>query len=230
MFVAGGPAYSGTTLLALLLNQGDLVCLDEPDFEKPAQRHRGVAFLRRLFPDHALPPEPTTGLDYEQAFTLARACERAIAPKVLGLKTCDWPFLAFADLARRERAPVIAIVRDIRDALVRPLPEWLTEASLNQRYRMIWERRDSFDVLLRYEDLVSDPELACRRLSAALGHPVYARTRWNAAEVHAPMLKAERHRLLLSGQISAERIGIWRRQAHAYSAETHETARWMGYE
>ena len=31
MFLVGGPAFSGTTLLGHLLNQGDLVCLDEPD-------------------------------------------------------------------------------------------------------------------------------------------------------------------------------------------------------
>ena len=46
MFLAGGPAFSGTTLLALLLNQGDLVCLDQPDFHKPEQRHRGIPILQ----------------------------------------------------------------------------------------------------------------------------------------------------------------------------------------
>jgi hypothetical protein len=37
MFLAGGPAFNLTRLLALLLNQGSLVCLDEPNFrEVPA--------------------------------------------------------------------------------------------------------------------------------------------------------------------------------------------------
>ena len=33
MFLVGGPAFSGTILLALMLNQGDIVCLGEPDFQ-----------------------------------------------------------------------------------------------------------------------------------------------------------------------------------------------------
>jgi hypothetical protein len=49
-FLVGGPAFSGTTLLALLLNQPGVVCLDEPDFEKPAQAHRGLPVLQRRFP------------------------------------------------------------------------------------------------------------------------------------------------------------------------------------
>ena len=58
MFLVGGPAFSGTTLLAHLLNQGDLVCLDEPDFHDPAQSHRGIPLLRTLFPDRSFPDPP----------------------------------------------------------------------------------------------------------------------------------------------------------------------------
>ena len=50
MFLIGGPAFSGTTLLSLLLNQGTTVCLDEPDFHNPEQGHRGIPFLQTLFP------------------------------------------------------------------------------------------------------------------------------------------------------------------------------------
>ena len=58
MFLVGGPAFSGTTLLALLVSRGDLLCLDEPDFHDPKQSHRGIPYLQELFPDRLFPEPP----------------------------------------------------------------------------------------------------------------------------------------------------------------------------
>jgi hypothetical protein len=43
------------------------------------------------------------------------------------------------------------------------------------------------------------------------------------------MLKLERHDLLTSGTVSTERVGLWRADPSRFSAESHETARLMGY-
>jgi hypothetical protein len=230
MFLAGGPAFSGTTLLALLLNQGDLVCLDEPDFGKPDQAHRGVPVLESLFPGTVFPRLPRESLPVEGAFEFMRECARVIRPKVLGMKTCNYEFVAFARLFRQSGFPVVAIVRDIRDALVNPLPEWCTETDLVDRYRLIWRNLDLADAWVRYEDLVTDPEAAMRALSPALGCDLAAPRSWGADAVHGAMMKLPRHALLRSGSISAARVGLWRESGKRFSPETHETARMMGYD
>lgn len=229
MFLIGGPAFSGTTLLTLLLNQGDLVCLDEPDFEKPEQSHRGIPLLRRLFPDRVFPDPPGRRLDDEETLRFTEDCARAIHPLRLGVKTCDHTFVSWARLYRQRGWPVIAIVRDIRDALVRELPEWVTEPSLNASYRLIWNEIESFDLWLRYEDLVADPESTLARVAPVLSCELRAPSSWGRDRVHPTMLKLERHELLESGRISRARVGLWRTSPRRFSAETHETAALMGY-
>ena len=229
MFLIGGPAFSGTTLLALLLNQGDLVCLDEPDFDRPEQSHRGVPVLRRLFPDRVFPDPPPRRLDADESFRFIEECARAIEPFRLGVKTCDRPFVELARRYRTSGRPVIAIVRDIRDALVRELPEWVTEQSLNASYRLIWRELGGFDLWLRYEDLVADPEAALARIAPVLASTLRAPRAWTGDDVHPTMLKLDRHALLQTGAISRERVGVWKTARRSFTPETHETARLMGY-
>ena len=50
MFLIGGPAYCGTTLLTLMLNQDGVTCLNEPDFHNPEQSHNGLPVLQQLYP------------------------------------------------------------------------------------------------------------------------------------------------------------------------------------
>jgi hypothetical protein len=230
VFLVGGPAFSGTTLLSLLMNQGDLVCLDEPDLHDPAQRHRGIPFLQRLFPECKLPDPPERQLTWDEATQLLEECERAIRPRDLGMKTCDGVFLGYAAEYRRRGYPVVCIVRDIRDALVRPLPPWLSEERLNHHYRLVWGHADAFDAVVRYEHLVSDPPGTMRRVGEALGRPLDTVSEWPSDRVHPHMLKAERHQLLRSGSISSDRVGVWRTASRSFSSETHETAALMGYE
>jgi hypothetical protein len=229
IFLIGGPAFSGTTLLAVLLNQHGLVCLDEPDFEDPDQSHRGIPLLRSLFPDRIFPDPPGRPLDSEEQLRLVEQCAQAIAPLRLGVKTCDRKFVEHARQYRRAGYPVIAIVRDIRDALVRALPPWETEENLNFSYRLVWGEIETFDLWLRYEDLVAGPEAALAPIGTLLGTPSLACRSWPPERVNAMMLKLDRHELLLSGRISTERVGIWRKAGRRFEAETHETARIMGY-
>ena len=147
MFLIGGPVFSGTTLLALLLNQGSLVCLDEPDLHDPAQVHRGIPFLQELFPAAVLPVHPGRRLTYEEATGLIERCERAIRARVSGI----------------------------------------------------------------------------------IGHPLKGREVWSPDQVHSHMLKLDRHDLLKLGRISDSRVGVWRIARSELSAQTHETARLMGY-
>jgi hypothetical protein len=229
MFLIGGPAFSGTTLLAHLLNQGEVVCLDEPDFHNPEQAHRGVPVLRALFPDRALPDPPARPLGPKETFWFIETCARAIPDLQLGVKTCDTTFLDLVPFYRRAGYPVIAIVRDIRDALVRELPEWSTESALVTSYRQIWSEIESFDLWLRYEDLVADPDAALARISAVLSCTLTAPGAWDPKAVHAAMLKLDRHELLNEGRVSRERVGIWRTSGRRFAAATHETAGLMGY-
>ena len=230
MFLAGGPAFSGTTLLALLLDQGELVCLDEPDFHNPAQSHRGVPVLQARFPDRVFPPPSAHRLDWEETFRFIGACSAAIAPARLGVKTCDRPFIELAQRYRRAGYPVIAIVRDVRDALVRDLPPWVTEESLNGWYRHIWSTIDTFALWLRYEDLVADPAAALARIAPVLGVELRAPAAWDATRIHPSLLKLDRHTLLESGRVSRERVGLWRTCGRRFSDESHATARLMGYD
>jgi hypothetical protein len=229
-FLVGGPAYSGTTLLALLCNQAGMVCLDEPDFEDPAQAHRGVPVLRALYPDAAIPDPPDTALTRDQAFVFMLRCAGAIHPTALGIKTCDRRFVEFADRFRARKLPVVAIVRDIRDALVRPLPEWLTEAHLNAYYRLVWEYREFTSTWIRYESLVLEPEETLRIVADALHYDGTMKTTWDADNVPGAMIKNhERHALLRTGAIARTRIGLGRSSGMEFSPETLETASMMGY-
>ena len=229
MFLAGGPAFSGTTLLAHLLNQGNLLCLDEPDFEKRGQDHRGLYVLQQLYPAARFPPRPPGKLSYVGAFRWTRAIEKCIPPINLGTKTCDWDFLRYALIYRAHRLPVIAIIRDIRDALVRPLPPWMDEAGLNKRYRLIWHFRPLYNVCLRYEDLVQQPERELVKLARVLRQPLIALHAWDPMSVHAPMLKLDRHALLTTGALATNRVGIWKQSDYPFSAQTLETATLMKY-
>lgn len=107
-FLVGGTAFSGTTLLTLLLNQPGIVCLDEPDFQKPEQHHRGIAVPQRLVPDAALPAPPNRALSFGTGLRpVPSLCHRGFPDMArvqdLQLRLCGlWRHL-----------------RDIRDVLMR---------------------------------------------------------------------------------------------------------------
>jgi hypothetical protein len=231
MFLVGGPAFSGKTLLAHLLNQGNVVCLDEPDLHDPAQRHRGIEFLRTLFPDAALPEPPVNALTYAEAVALLGECQSALRPRRLGMKTAGRIFLEYARVYRRLGQPTIVLVRDVRDALAETaLPVWIAgEAALSAEYRLVWENRDLADLCLRYEDLVADPGAVLGRIGDLLGERLTAPSTWDPGSVHSTMFKLDRHELLRSGRISTDRVGVWASSGNAFARETHETARLMGY-
>ena len=229
MFLVGGPPFSGTTLLAHLLNQGDLVCLDEPDFHNPEQSHRGIPVLRSLFPDRSFPDPPGKPLDPDETFRFVELCDRAIPEKRLGVKTCDTVFLDLVPPYRRAGYPVIAIVRDIRDALVRDLPEWLSEEGLVESYRRVWSEIDSFDVWLRYEELVADPGAGLAKVSPVLSRTLRTPRNWDPRSVPSEMFKLDRHDRLRGGRIEQDRVGIWRTARRGFASEAHETAALMGY-
>jgi hypothetical protein len=228
-FLVGGSAFSGTTLLTLLLNQPGMVCLDEPDFQKPEQRHRGMPMLHRLVPDSVLPTPPDRRLSYEEAFDLFRVYAAAASPTRLGFKTCNYDFVAFAGLFRDAGLPVVAIVRDIRDVLVRSPDDQQTEHGLNRSFRFVWNNLGVARTWIRYEDLVRDATGTMSRVMSALAYDGEVRLQWEPSAVGADMLKYPRHALLRSGAISSERVGLWRTAGVSFSAETLETARLMGY-
>ena len=94
----------------------------------------------------------------------------------------------------------------------------------------MWARRDTFDVWFHYEELVADPAGAMARISPVLGRTLSVKESWSSEDVHRPMLKSERHEMLMSGSISTSRVGIWREAGLTYLPETLETARLMGYD
>jgi hypothetical protein len=206
-----------------------MVCLDEPDFQKPEQRHRGIPVLQRLVPDAALPATPDRKLSYDEAFDLFRACAVAVSPTRLGFKTCNYDFVAFGALFRDAGLPVVAIVRDIRDVLMRPLRDGQTEHLLNRKFRFVWENLGVARTWVRYEDLVGATTETMTRVMSAVGHDGEARLEWAPNAVAEDMLKNERHDLLRLGSISSARVGLWRTSGATFSAETLETARMMGY-
>ena len=229
MFLIGGPPFSGTTLLAFLLNQGELVCLDEPDFHDPKQSHRGISLLKKLFPEKVFPAEPGHSLTFEETMALIAQCEAAIAPRKLGIKTCNENFTELAKLYRKSGYPVIAVLRDIRDALVNPLPEWATEADLNFYYRHIWEHLELYDLWIRYENLVQEPEKQLEQIGRVLRYSLKFVDQWDSETVPKAMIKLPRHHLLQSGRISKDRIGIWKNSGKTFSEDSHITAARMGY-
>ncbi|MDP9179503.1 MAG: sulfotransferase [Gemmatimonadota bacterium] len=231
MFLVGGTPFSGTTLLAHLLNQGDVVCLDEPDFHDSRQRHRGIPFLSRLFPDKAFPTQPERDLTYPEAVAVIERCEELIRPSTLGMKTAAWVFLEYAKIYRASGYPVIAVVRDIRDVLAgAPLPEWVGgEPGLNRAFRSIWMNLDLCDFWIRYEDLVTKPEEVFESLSTLLARDLEPVREWSAESVHDTMFKLDRHEMLRIGRISRTRVGIWKGSGRAFSDDTRMTAAMMGY-
>ena len=124
---------------------------------------------------------------------------------------------------------MIAIFRDIRDALVRPLPEGFTENGLNDHYRIVWKHRVMFDLWLRYEDLIADPDAAFARISRVLGRPLYTKRTWGEGDVIHHMLKLDKHELLKTLELSPSRVGIWKTSGKTFSRRSHDTARMMGY-
>lgn len=229
MFLVGGPAFSGTTLLAHLLNQDGIVCLDEPDFHDPEQNHRSIPVLETLFPDRRFPARPETKLAYPDAVKLIATCQDIVRPTRLGFKTANWIFIDYARIYRKSGYPVIAIIRDIRDALVTTLPDWITEKGLNKAYRLIWKNRQLYDLWFRYEDLVSDPGEVMAAISGVLGQAIGLKESWRPEQVHPEMVKLNRHRLLREGGIATSRVGVWRTSDKAFHRASHRTAAMMGY-
>lgn len=230
MFLLGGPAFSGKTLLAYLLNQDGIVCLDEPDFHDPEQSHRGIPVLEELFPDKKFPMPPERKLTYPEAVRLLRECQEIVSPSLLGMKTANWIFIDYARIYKKLGHQVIAMIRDIRDAMVEaPLPPWVTEKSLNAAYRMIWKNLKLYDLCLRYEDLVTKPEEVMSQISTTLRHPVRLKYTWSAESVPSVMLKLERHDMLNEGVIKTGRVGIWKTREKTWSRSTDKTAAMMGY-
>ena len=231
MFLIGGPAFSGKTLLAHLLNQGQIICLDEPDFHNPQQSHRGIPFLEDLFPGKRFPDRPKEALTYAEAVDLIQECERAISPYNLGIKTANWVFVEYAKIFNRLGFPVIALVRDIRDVLAEgPLPEWIGgEKGLEDRYGLIWRSREMCDLWLRYEDLVKDTEETIGKISKLLSCDLKVFYRWDPDSVHHTMLKLERHDMLKSGSLLKSRVGIWKNSNREFSSNIWKTAKMMGY-
>lgn len=231
MFLLGGPAFSGKTLLAHMLNQAQLVCLDEPDFHNPAQNHRGIPVLRTLFPDLVFPDQPDRVLTWEAAVTFIARCEEVIHPRRLGMKTAGRTFLEYASVYRSLGYPTLAVIRDIRDVLAEAsLPDWVGEQDLNREFRSIWAHLDLCRLWIRYEDLVTDPGSVMKRVSACLSCDLVVKARWNPGDVHFTMFKLDRHGMLRLGRISSERVGIWRQSGRAFSDETRATAEMMGYD
>lgn len=232
MFLIGGTAFSGKTLLAHLLNQGDVVCLDEPDFHNPAQRHRGIPVLSALFPEKSFPPLPQRELTCREAVEFIRQCEEVIRPSTLGMKTAGWVFLEYAKIYRESRYPVIAVIRDIRDVLAEgPLPEWVGgEPGLNTAFRSVWKNRDLYDLWIRYEDLVTKTGTVFEKLSSLLDCELTPAAGWSADSVPHTMIKLDRHDMLRTGKILPDRVGIWKTSGRAFSDETRMTAAMMGYE
>ncbi|MGH7801662.1 MAG: hypothetical protein ACREOW_13725 [Thermodesulfobacteriota bacterium] len=231
MFLIGGPAFSGKTLLAHLLNQGQIICLDEPDFHNPEQSHRGIPFLKRLFPGKNFPERPEKELTYKEAVDLIQECAKVISPYNLGVKTANWVFIEYAKIYNELSYPAIALVRDIRDVLAEgPLPEWVGgEEGLNDRYRLIWKSLKMFDLWLRYEDLVMNTEDVIYKISKLLSYDFEVLYRWNAESVHHTMFKLDRHDMLKSGTISKSKVAIWKTSDRKFSWNTWITAKMMGY-
>lgn len=232
MFLLGGTAFSGKTLLAHLLNQGRVVCLDEPDFHNPAQHHRGVPLLNALFPDKIFPVLPERALTYREAVAFIELCEDVIRPSTLGMKTAGSVFLEYAKEYRASGYPVVAVIRDIRDVLVEgPLPEWVgSEPGLNATFRSIWQNLAICDMWIRYEEFVTNPETVFENLSTLLGCELAPRATWSAESVQPTMFKLDRHEMLRTGRISRNRVGIWRSSGRVFSDDTRMTAAMMGYE
>lgn len=231
MFLLGGTAFSGKTLLAHLLNQGQIVCLDEPDFHDPAQRHRGIPVLRAMFPDKTFPDPVERDIPFSEAVAFIEKCQAVIRPSILGMKTAGWVFVEYARVYRASGHPVIAVIRDIRDVLTEaPLPDWVGgEPGLNRAFRSLWKNLDLCDLWIRYEDFVANPDEIFASVSRTLGCQLTRPSEWSAESVHHTMFKLGRHEMLRDGRISRDKVGIWKNSGRAFTEETMTTAAMMGY-
>jgi hypothetical protein len=229
-FLIGGPAYSGTTLLTLLLNAGPVTCLDEPDFGKPEQEHRNIPLLRRWFPDASFPDPPGRPLGPDEELAMIRDCAAALAPRILGVKTCGSGFLTMADRFQDAGLRVVGIVRDPRDTLVRDLTSGLGEEGFLAHCNEVWARRDRLDAVVRYEDLVREPEATLAQVVAALGLDIDPAVTWDPRSVPRAMFKGVRHDALAAGRITDERIGVWRQAGRPVSDHAQRVARRLGYD
>ena len=182
-------------------------------------------------PARDIPERTADALSYAEAFALMQRCERIIEPDHLGFKFCNRPFVEFSRLFRIAGLPVIAIIRDIRDALVRPLLPYINgEAGLAREYQHVWAHRSLYSAVIKYEDLVSESAETIAIVSATLGIALKDRSSWDPDEVSESMLyPQDRHGALKAGAIITDRTGIWRECGKTFSAETHELARNMGY-
>jgi hypothetical protein len=147
------------------------------------------------------------------------------------MKTAGSVFLEYAKIYRESGYPVIAVIRDIRDVLAEgPLPEWVGgEPGLNAKFRAVWKNLDLCDLWMRYEDLVTKTDSVFESLSSILGCELTPAISWSAESVHDSMLKLDRHDMLRTGRISADKIGIWKTSGRAFSDDTRVTAATMGY-
>lgn len=231
MFLIGGPPYCGTTLLTVMMNQEGVTCLNEPDFHDPDQSHNGLPVLQSRYPDVQFPERGGHEMAHAEAFELMTLCASLVGRDQLGFKFCGKTFVRFAALFQEAGLPAVAIVRDIRDALVRPLKSYINgEAGLVSQYRLVWENRSLFDTVIRYEDLVLDSESTLQAVSIALGFPLAERTSWNPEEISpAMMYPEERHSALKTGTVVRDRIDIWRKSGRCFSEATHHLAQEMGY-
>lgn len=211
------------------MNQEGIICLDEPDFHNPEQNHRGIPVLETLFPDEEFPARPEKKLSFPDAYRLIVQCQEIVRPFRLGTKTANWNFIKYARLYKRSGYPVIAIIRDIRDALVTPLPEWTSERKLNKAYRLIWKNLKFYDYWCRYEDLVMNPEDVMAEISRILRQKVELKRCWSPEHVYHGMIKLERHRLLEEGSIKTSRVGLWKNSGKTFHRISHRTAIMMGY-
>lgn len=228
-FLIGGPAFSGTTLLTLLLDVDGVVCLDEPDFGKPEQEHRNIPLLRRRFPTLDFPDPARRPLTADEELAAIRTCADVLAPLSFGIKTCGPRFVEMAERFRAAGLRVAAIVRDPRDIMVRPLGFGLEEAGLVGRCRTVWNGRELYDGWVRYEDLVSAPRPTLDLVVDALGLNVVPSLEWDPGTVSGAMLKSARHDALRTGRITDDRVGLWRRQGLLPSEAVQSLAVDMGY-
>jgi hypothetical protein len=231
MFLLGGTPFSGKTLLAHLLNQGEVACIDEPDFHDIRQSHRGTPVLREMFPGSEIPDHPKRNLTFREGMEYLEKCEQVVRPVSIGMKTAGRVFLEYARIYRESGYPVIAVIRDIRDVLAEaPLPEWIrSEQDLAAAFLNVWSNLDVCDEWFRYEDFVADPDTVLMTISRLIGRELHPVSAWNAASVQHTMFKLERHDMLREGRISRSQTGIWRRTARSFDDDIHAAAEAMGY-
>ena len=86
-----------------------------------------------------------------------------------------------------------------------------------------------FDLWLRNEDLVMNPEEVMAKISKVLSYDFKALYSWNPEHVHGTIFKLDRHDLLRSGTLSRSRIGIGKTSGKMFSKETHQTVKMMVY-